>query len=189
MALICPNVNHPEWKALVEAQDLPYTLWNRYGGNVPSRFFIKEEEAELIDKDKATTFLNRLFPDTAVNFYEHVKNIGNRTTHGYVANAAINLSMQADVGTEFHEGYHLLFRTMLSEVQREMLYREAEKQFGIPTQAEMDKLRKSFPEIGDQEVYNLVLEEKMAEGFREFMLTEEESGKTLGEKIRNWFKN
>ena len=189
MALTCPNKNHPDWKALVEAQEFPYTLWNKYGGNVPSRFFLQEEETEQINKDKATEFLNKLFPGTAVNFYENVANIGNKTTHGYIANAAINLSMQADVGTEYHESYHMLFRTMLSDVQREMLYRETEKEFGKPTEVALDKLRKSFPGISDEEVYNLALEEKMAEGFREYILTEEESGKTLGEKIRNWFKN
>ena len=189
MALTCPNINHPDWKALAEAQEFPYTLWNKYNGNVPSRFFLREEETEEIDRDKATSFLNRLFPGKGVNFYENAKNIGNKTTHGYVANAAFYLSTSADVGTEYHEGYHMMFRTMLSDVQREILYREAEREFGKPTEAELNNLRKSFPGISDEEVYNLALEEKMAENFREYMLSEEESGKTLGEKIRNWFKN
>jgi hypothetical protein len=69
------------------------------------------------------------------------------------------------------------------------LYEEAKKQFGEPTADEVANILSQFPNISEQEASNLVLEEKMAEEFREYVLTEEESGKGLLGKMAKWFKN
>lgn len=182
----CPNKNLPEWEALKKVTKFPYTVWTENEGNVDK--FLRDFY-EPINEEKATAWLNKTFPDHAVEFYDIAKNIGNRTVHGYVANGVFNMWRKAEVGTEFHEGYHLAFRTMLSNSTRELLYKDAEKQFGKPTAEDINKVREEFPDINNDEAYKLALEEKMAEGFREYMLTEEESGKGLLASIAKWFKN
>jgi hypothetical protein len=188
----CPNKSLPEWQALEKAQPKKaYYLWNKYEGNVPKKFYNESsiEEFATIEEEKATQYLNKLFPGQEVLFYDFAKQIGNKTMHGYVSNAGINLWRQAEVGTEYHEAYHLLFRTMLSNSQREFLYKDAEKQFGKPTTEEVEAIQKQYPDSGinTEEAYYLALEEKMAEGFREYKLTESTNG--LLDSIAKWFKD
>jgi hypothetical protein len=149
----------------------------------------KSTATETINKEKALNWLEQRFPGMSVEFYDMAKNIGNGQIHGYVENAAVKLWSSAEVGTEYHEAYHITFRTMLSDSQRIELYNEAEKEYGKPTDAEIAEIKKQFPDISDREANRLVLEEKMAEGFREYVLTEQESGKTLSGKLKSWFKN
>ena len=185
MGIACPNKSLPEWKELEAAVDNPYSLWSQYRGEVPLRYYGLSQDD--IDRDKATDWIKNTFGEGKVHYYDYIKQIGNRTVMGYVANGAINISKAAEVGAEFHEGYHLMFRTMLSDAQRSLLYTEATREYGKPTAEEVEARKKQFPIISDQEAYELVLEEKMAEGFRMHMLTEGESSKTLAQKIKSWF--
>ena len=185
MGIACPNKNLPEWKELVASVDNPYSLWSQYRGEVPLRYYGQSQED--IDRDKATAWVTNTFGEGKVHYYDYIRQIGNRTVMGYVANGAMNISRSAEVGAEFHEGYHLMFRTMLSDAQRSLLYSEATSEYGKPTAEEVEARKKQFPIISDQEAYELVLEEKMAEGFRMHMLTEGESSKTIGQKLKSWF--
>ena len=132
-----------------------------------------------INQTAAKAWLAQRFPGMSVEFYDTAKEVGDGFVHGYVHNAGMHLWTAAESGTEYHEAYHMTFRTMLSEEQRQGLYEEARKQFGEPTADEVANILSQFPNISDIEVSNLVLEEKMAEEFREYVLTEEESGKGL----------
>lgn len=185
MGIACPNESLPEWQELVASVKNPYTLWNRYKGEVPLKYYGQSQED--IDRDKATAWVTNTFGEGKVHYYDYIKQIGNRTVMGYVANGAINVYKAAEVGAEFHEGYHLMFRTMLSDAQRSLLYADATREYGKPTTEEVEARKRQFPIISDQEAYELVLEEKMAEGFRMHMLTEGESSKTIGQKIKSWF--
>jgi hypothetical protein len=188
----CPNKSLPEWKSLEEAQpERAYKLWNKYKGEVPSKYYYPKTNDR---QEKATAYLSKLFPGKETVFYDFAKEIGNKTQHGYVENGAINMWTSAETGTEYHEAYHLLFRTMLSEEQRQSLYKDAAKEFGKPTTAEIEKIKKEVVDlyniaIGDEEASNLVLEEKMADGFMEHMLTEEESSRGIVASIAKWFRD
>ena len=188
----CPNKSLPEWKALEEAQPInARKLWHKYKGEVPSKYYYPKE---VDRKEKAISYLSKLFPGKETIFYDFAKEIGNKTQHGYVENGAINMWTSAEVGTEYHEAYHLLFRTMLSEEQRQSLYKDAAKEFGKPTAEEVEKIKKEVQDlydtlIGDEEATNLVLEEKMANGFMDHMLTEEESSKGILASIAKWFRD
>jgi hypothetical protein len=188
MAVYCPIKSLPEWKELEAAQPKKaYKLWNKYRGEVPLREYgISEDDVE---RDKATSWVRNTFGEGKLFYYDYIKQIGNRTLHGYITNGAMNVWKAAEVGAEFHEGYHLMFRTMLSDAQRSLLYAETSREFGKPTDEEVAARKKQFPDIADDEAYNLVLEEKMAEGFRMHMLTEGESSKTIPQKIKQWFSD
>lgn len=188
----CPNKSLSEWKDLEESQPTKaYYLWNKYNGEVPSKYYFPKESDK---KDKAVTYLSKMFPGKEVVFYDFAKEIGNKTQHGYVENGAINLWTSAKAGTAYHEAYHLLFRTMLSKEQRDALYKDAAKQFGAPTTTEIQKIQKEVQElydtlIGDEEASNLVLEEKMSDGFMDHMKTEEESSKGILDRLAKWFRD
>lgn len=77
---------------------------------------------------------------------------------------------------------------MLSKDQRSILYKDAEKQFGRPTPQDYSDLSKQFPQLSPEDIYELALEEKMAEGFREYMLSEGESTGLLA-SIAKWFRD
>jgi hypothetical protein len=182
----CPNTNLKEWKDLVSAQgeNLSYFLWDKYKGNVPSVFYVNSAERV----SAAKSWVAERFGENSLSIYETAERVGNEEVHGYVENGLIYMWAAAEIGTEFHEGYHLVFRGMLSEEQRQGLYAEAEQNFGKPTASEIAAIKNQFPDISDQEAYNLVLEEKMAEEFREYMLAEGEV-KSLPAKIGKFFKD
>lgn len=86
---------------------------------------------------------------------------------GMFDGAIVALSDIAAEGTTYHEAFHVVFNLMLSPQEREALFEEARQRFG-------NKDRIS-------------LEENMAEGFREYVMTQEDRG--LGRKILDFFKN
>jgi len=182
--IFCPNINHPDWKKLVKTSKTPYSDWHDSLGNIGGEV----ETSPTINQEKAMSFLKKLFPGEEPVFYEFAKEIGNKTIHGIVEDGVIKLWKQAESGTEYHEAYHKVFRLMLSEQQRTNLYKDAEKQFGKPTAEELKNLKDLFPDLTDSDLYNLGLEERMAEGFREYMQSEEEP-KGLIASIAKWFKD
>lgn len=144
-------------------------------------------EYQLLDKQKAAAWLSaRGIP---VEFYEQAKQIGNASVHGYMERAGVKLWTQGEVGTEYHEGFHFVFRTMLSDQQRMGLYAEAMKRFGKPSKEELDGLKAVFSELSDTELRELALEEKMAEDFRDYVFAQQETATTLPGKIRKFFRD
>jgi predicted transcriptional regulator len=186
----CPNLSDPqvkeEFDALVKkyGEASAYDIWDSI-----QRANNAGKIRATINQTAAKAWLAERFPGMSLEFYDTAKQVGDGFVHGYVHNAGMHLWTAAESGTEYHEAYHMTFRTMLSEEQRQGLYEEARKQFGEPTADEVSNILAQFPEISNEEASNLALEEKMAEEFREYVLTEEESGKGLLGKIAKWFKN
>jgi hypothetical protein len=144
-------------------------------------------EYQMLDKQKAASWLSaRGIP---VEFYEQARQIGNGYVHGYMERAGVKLWTQGEVGTEYHEGFHFVFRTLLSDQQRMGLYAEAMKRFGRPTQDEIGALKRMFPELSTRELRELALEEKMAEDFRDYVFAQQETANSLPGRIRKFFRD
>ena len=148
-----------------------------------------DASAGSINTERAKAWVEERFGAGSVSVFETAQAIGDSTIHGYVENAMVHLWSAAEVGTEYHEAYHLTFRTMLSEDQRTGLYAEAEKNFGAPTASEIAEIKSQFAGISDEDAYKLVLEEKMAEEFRDYVLTEQATEKSLPSKIAKFFRD
>lgn len=82
---------------------------------------------------------------------------------GQLNNGIITLSDIAAEGTTYHEAFHVVFDLLLDQSERQALYDEAKRMYG------------------DKD--NLSLEEDMAEGFRDYMISRQEKG--LLNKIKN----
>lgn len=85
---------------------------------------------------------------------------------GQFDKGVITLSDIAAEGTTYHEAFHAIFNLLLDNNERQALYDEARKIYG------------------DKD--NLSLEEDMAEGFREYVMTRQNRG--LGRRILDFFK-
>ena len=143
---------------------------------------------EKIDRERAIAWLSKRFGDDAVVIYEQLKMVGDDVVHGYMTNGAVHLYSQAEVGTEYHEGFHLFFRTLLTDEQRAQLYEDAVKMFGEPTAEDIAKARRGKPNLTDKQARLLAIEEKLAEEFRDYVLTEQKP-KTMSQRILKFFKD
>ena len=142
----CPNVNSKEYKdlAAVQGDAIAHKLWDKFRGTVPGFYYGNKLRGTALDTllsvdQKKAWLTNR---GIKANLFEAVENIGSEEVHGYVENAVVHMWTNSDIGTEFHEAYHLTFRTMLSEKQREGLYAEAVAKFGEPTAGEIRYIKK-----------------------------------------------
>lgn len=86
---------------------------------------------------------------------------------GMFSNGIITLSDIAAEGTTYHEAFHVVFNLMLTPQEREVLFEEARSLYG--NKSELD------------------LEEDMAEGFREYVSSQD--SRSLGRKILDFFKS
>jgi hypothetical protein len=157
---------------------LPYRL-----GEQPNLF------TKTGDSEAAKKFLQERFGEDSVTIFNTMQMVGDAVVHGYVQNGAVHLWNNAELGTEFHEAFHLFFRSSLNDSQREGLYQEAVEKYGEPTAAEIAAARRGQTELSNAEARLLALEEKMAEDFRDFMLNEEEIERTLPQRIAKFFKD
>ena len=106
-----------------------------------------------------------------VEFYDAALRVGSSVAHGYMKNAGVYLWNNAEVGTEYHEAFHYSFRTMLTDKQREALYKEARVKYNLPNATPLE------------------LEEMMAEEFRDYVFTAQGTEETLPGKIKKFFQD
>tara|TARA_Y100000816_G_scaffold94522_1_gene65613 strand:- start:7213 stop:18768 length:11556 start_codon:yes stop_codon:yes gene_type:complete len=148
---------------------------------------------KTLNKKQAEAWLNKR--GIPVEWYETAQKIGNANLHGYYQNAAVYLWTNAEVGTEYHEAFHYVFRTNMEDKQRQALYKEMRakiKKDPIDAEAfdaKKDQLKGAFPDRSAKEIEELALEEMMADTFSTYVGTQEETAKTLPAKIRKFFKD
>lgn len=126
--------------------------------------------------------------------------------YGDFKNNLIRLSRFSPVGTEYHEAFHGVFRSFLSDPEIDYYlalakqeYREELKKKGISITKQAAEFKKDFlaknpySKFSDQELFDLMLEEYMADKFMAYKnsgKTEKKSGiagifQTLWERFKN----
>lgn len=182
----CPNLSNPEVKREFDSlikkygENRAYYLWDKYRGTVP---------ANIGQDTSATTkwFTDRFGADS-VFIKESLANVFDVESYGYVAGAAAYLDSAAPLDTKYHEGFHLLFRSLLNDAQRQQLYTDARAQLGEPTIQKMDELANLYPNAEIDELENMALEEAMAEEFRTYAMAQEVPT-TIKGKLVKFFKD
>jgi hypothetical protein len=123
-------------------------------------------------KDKELAWLNKVLPQLSENERVVVTNGLIRVAKtgalawGQFSEGIITLSDIAAEGTVYHEAFHAVFHLLTEPALREELLKEA---------------RETYGDLSDMQ-----LEEKMAEGFREYIMSKDTQ--SLGAKIINFFK-
>lgn len=129
-------------------------------------------ETPVWNQEKELKWLNKVLPQLSeqdrVKVVKGLIKVGKRGTlaWGQFDKGVITLSDIAAEGTAYHEAFHAVFNLLLGNDERQALYDEARKLYG--------------------EKDNLSLEEDMAEGFREYVMTRQNRG--LGKRILDFFK-
>ena len=133
---------------------------------------VDDTEATVWNQEKELNWLSRVLPQLSENDkVQIVKGLIKVGRQGALAwgqfdKGVITLSDIAAEGTTYHEAYHAVFNLLLDNNERQALYNEAKKLYG--------------------EKDDLSLEEDMAEGFREYVMTRQSRG--LGKRILDFFK-
>lgn len=133
---------------------------------------VDDTEATVWNQEKELNWLSKVLPQLSENDkVQVVKGLIKVGRQGALAwgqfdKGVITLSDIAAEGTAYHEAYHAVFNLLLDNNERQALYDEARKLYG--------------------EKDNLSLEEDMAEGFREYVMTRQNRG--LGKRILDFFK-
>lgn len=133
---------------------------------------VDDTEATVWNQEKELNWLSKVLPQLSENDrVQVVKGLIKVGRQGALAwgqfdKGVITLSDIAAEGTTYHEAFHAVFNLLLDNNERQALYDEAKKLYG--------------------EKDNLSLEEDMAEGFREYVMTRQNRG--LGKRILDFFK-
>lgn len=120
---------------------------------------------------------------------------GNKAV-GQFKNGMIYIYKNAPKGTAFHEAFHAIFRTVLSEKEHQDILNEAKTLFVKPTPEELEKLQE-VTKIEDIAVLtDLYYEEKLADAFSDYMenyisndVSYPSKIKAFFNKIKNWLTN
>lgn len=124
------------------------------------------------DKDKELAWLNKVLPQLSESEKVVVTNGLIRVAKtgalawGQFSDGIITLSDIAAEGTTYHEAFHAVFHLLTEPTLRDELLQEAKRTYG--------------------DLSNSQLEEAMAEGFREYVMSQDTQ--SLGTKILNFFK-
>lgn len=124
------------------------------------------------DKDKELAWLNKVLPQLSESERVVVTNGLIRVAKtgalawGQFSEGIITLSNIAAEGTTYHEAFHAVFHLLTEPTLRDELLQEAKRTYG--------------------DLSNSQLEEAMAEGFREYVMSQDTQ--SLGTKIINFFK-
>lgn len=137
-------------------------------------------DQQKIDLEKAKRELSRILPgfisvQEMVNVFKNIEN-GN-ITFGEYKNFIIKLNKDAPFGTEYHEAFHAIFRTTLTDAQINRYYKLARnrildelKKSGKNLASELSKFSKEHPSykyLSEEDLKYLYYEEWMAKEFEE----------------------
>lgn len=122
-----------------------------------------------IDFEKEEKFFRENISSTLP--FERVKGLIDKQAYGKFTNAgSVLISDIATEGTGYHEAFHVVSQLYLTDKEREGLYNQWKTN------------------NKDTESTNNQVEEKLAEEFREYMLTKQSSYKSFFDKIKNFIK-
>ena len=134
---------------------------------------VDDETRGTWNQEKELAWIKKVLPQLSdndrVRVVKGLIRVGNQgaLAWGQFNNGIITLSDVAAEGTTYHEAFHAVFQLLLDNNERQALLAEAKEIYG-------DKS-------------DLDLEEDMAEGFREYVMTRESRG--IGRRILDFFKD
>lgn len=134
---------------------------------------VDDETRGTWNQEKELAWIKKVLPQLSDNDRVRVvKGLIRVSNQGALAwgqfnNGIITLSDIAAEGTTYHEAFHAIFQLLLDNNEKQALLAEAKEMYGNKDDAS--------------------LEEDMAEGFREYVMTRENRG--IGRKILDFFKD
>lgn len=134
---------------------------------------VDDETRSTWNQERELAWIKKVLPQLSdsdrVRIVKGLIRVGNQgaLAWGQFNNGIITLSDIAAEGTTYHEAFHAVFQLLLDNNEKQALLAEAKEMYGDKDDAS--------------------LEEDMAEGFREYVMTRENRG--VGRKILDFFKD
>jgi hypothetical protein len=130
---------------------------------------------EKADLNKELSWLKENLPQLTdnelVEIHRGLINVGNLYAWGRFKDGIIELSDIAASGTTYHEAFHAVFNMFLTESETNKLLEKARKELGLTGKSDV------------------VVEETLADKFRDYVETDQITNKSILDKISNFFKN
>ena len=156
--------------------------------NDPFRLATTKEYVEG-NYEKAKKWLLERFPNLKV---EQVKGLIDNRAFGQALYNAVKLAETFEEGSEYHEAFHITTMMYLSNDELDKLYKEAASLYGNPTVKDIRELQKIYPNLNNTQLVEAYYEEKLAEDFRNYVLTKQKIApkglKGLFQKLWNKIK-
>lgn len=170
---------------------------NKYKPATGDPVFSIGEASEIIDLPGAVEWIQSNLPSNITvkdvnTLLGNIKNNG--MTFGAFSDNIIYLNKAAEVGTEYHEAFHAVYRTLLTDTQIKAANNLATKKFGKATAEQIEALRNSsslYLYYSNEKLADLWLEEKMADEFKAYANSANKPSTQLSlvwNKILNWFR-
>lgn len=155
-----------------------------------------DKKKPRIDIDKEVAVLRGIVPyltrDDALIITERLIEVGKKglIAQGMFKRGLMTLSRRAVRGTAFHEAFHGIFQTALTDEQRRLMLDDAKKVFGLKMDADAEEaLADAFRDYMVDQVYGKSLTRRIADFFRSLFHLTSTSYERLGPSIRNIFYN
>lgn len=158
------------------------------GGSTEANKLINVASAEFVDiKDEAAHMSSLLPKEIATELTpDYIKVLsGGKAVIGMFKDGVIHLTEQGPKGTAYHEGFHAVFRTLLSGSEQNRVLSESQTIFAAPTSKDILDLELQLG-ITSDEAFKIYYEEQLADAFAEYM--EDPVRASYPEGIRGFFK-
>ena len=141
----------------------------------------EENESEL-------NYVKRMIPNTPVSTQVDLARIAKQGSQaaGLFLNGVIYLEKNFQKGTAFHEAFHAVYNSYLTEEERQQIYVAAQAEYGGSSYSEKAKLKKLYPTLSTSQLEDIWLEEQLAEEFERYMIGIE--NQSLSKRITAFFK-
>jgi hypothetical protein len=134
-----------------------------------------DEEELTLKQDRLASILPSWIPIKDINtIADKFENKG--FTYGVFMDSILYLAKNAPKGTEYHEAFHVIFRTLLTDAQVLKMYSEAKAKYGVPSDEQIAKLRNSsnlYTNKSKDVLVKLYYEERLSDDFQKHMETTE----------------
>ncbi len=135
----------------------------------------KEDMSDSVRRERELERIKKMFPNLSengrilvVNGLRRISEYGNATSiYGHFRDGILYINSESPRGTGFHEAFHYVVQTLMTNKESETLFKEAAKIYG--------------------DMSEIALEEKLSEDFRHFMNGFDDT--TILGKIKSAFKN
>lgn len=149
---------------------------------------------EVWNKEEELAWLKENLPNVSNKVYDSLTFLKQFGINGYGAfyNGAIHLLESAQAGTTYHEAFHAVFNMYLSEKEASRILRAADKRYNVSSKEVSDmiaQVKESGIDISETEAKDLVLEEKLADDFMEYVKARSvEKNTSITGRIKRFFE-
>ena len=135
--IYCPNKNSKQFQDLISSvgKNRAYFLWDKYKGEVPSSYYIKQEQNDSITYAEALSIAKQFLPGFSERDLKFVteKALGKNNLGEYrngVASVLKDSEMNSKQYIVRHELFHKVFTEYLTKKEQDSLFRNFSKEYG-----------------------------------------------------------